>query len=48
MSESHRIIIRGRDADNGQFIPIKEAKRRKKTAIIDRMKVHKKPRKKGK
>jgi hypothetical protein len=48
MSTSHHIIERGRDAGNGQFIPLAEAKRRKKTAIIDRMKAHKKPPKKRK
>ena len=40
-SKKHRIITRGRDAGTGRFIPLAQAKRRKKTAIIDRMKVHK-------
>ena len=29
---------RGRDAITGQFIPVKEAKRRKKTAIVETVK----------
>jgi hypothetical protein len=29
---------RGRDAGTGQFIPVKEAERRKKTAIVERFK----------
>ena len=29
---------RGRDAGNGQFITVKEAERRKKTAIVERFK----------
>jgi hypothetical protein len=29
---------RGRDAGNGQFIPVKEAERRKKNAIVERFK----------
>jgi len=29
---------RGRDAGNGQFIPVEEAERRKKTAIVERFK----------
>ena len=28
----------GRDAETGQFIPIEEAKRRKKTAIVETIK----------
>lgn len=28
----------GRDAGSGKFIPVKEAKRRKKTAVVERMK----------
>ncbi len=27
----------GRDAGNGQFIPVKEAERRKKTAVVERV-----------
>lgn len=41
----YRIVVRGRDAGTGRFIPLKEAQRRKKTAIVDRMRV---PVKKGK
>ncbi|WP_274380862.1 hypothetical protein [Altererythrobacter sp. C41] len=29
---------RGRDAGSGQFIPVKEAERRKKSAIVERFK----------
>lgn len=29
---------RGRDAENGQFIPVDEAKRRRKTAIVEKIK----------
>lgn len=28
----------GRDAKNGQFIPVEEAKRRKATAVVERIK----------
>jgi hypothetical protein len=31
----------GRRADNGQFIPVSEARRRKKTAIVQRVPVGK-------
>ena len=34
-----RIIKRGRDAGTGRFISLKDARRRKKTAIVDEMKV---------
>ena len=26
---------RGRDADNGQFIPVQEAQRRRRTAVVE-------------
>lgn len=29
----------GRDAGNGQFIPVKEAQRRQKTAVVETIKV---------
>jgi hypothetical protein len=32
----------GRDAGTGQFIPVSEAKRRKKTAVVERIPVPKK------
>lgn len=32
MSKTRKI---GRDAGNGQFIPVKEAERRKKTAVVE-------------
>lgn len=34
------ILTRGRDAGNGQFISIEEAKKKKKTATVDKMKVY--------
>lgn len=34
-----RTSKRGRDARNGQFIPVKEAERRKSTAIVETIKV---------
>ncbi len=40
-SGDHYTIVRGRDAGTGRFIPLALAKRRKKTAIINKMKVHK-------
>jgi hypothetical protein len=33
---------RGRDAGTGQFIPVKEAERRKKTAVVETVKKTKK------
>lgn len=33
-----KIIKIGRDAKNGQFIPVKEAERRKSTAIVEKIK----------
>jgi len=32
----------GRDAGTGKFIPVKEAQRRKKTAVVETMKKRKK------
>jgi hypothetical protein len=32
----------GRDAGTGKFIPVKEAERRKKTAVVETIKVPKK------
>jgi hypothetical protein len=32
----------GRDAGTGKFIPIKEAQRRKKTAVVETIKIRKK------
>lgn len=34
----------GRDARNGQFIPVREAERRKSTAIVETIRVPTKPR----
>jgi hypothetical protein len=31
----------GRDAGTGKFIPVKEARRRKRTAVVERVKVGK-------
>lgn len=38
MAKQKKVVKRGRDAGNGQFIPVKEAERRKKTAIVERVK----------
>lgn len=38
---------RGRDAGNGQFIPLKEARERKRDAIVETFKVDKKGRPKN-
>lgn len=38
-----KTYLAGRDAGTGQFITVKEARRRKKTAVVERM-----PRKKKK
>ena len=35
----------GRDAETGEFIPVKEARRRKKTAIVETIKIPKKRKK---
>lgn len=43
MSKKTRKV--GRDAETGQFIPVKEAERRKKTAIVETTPIRK-PRKK--
>lgn len=34
----------GRDAKTGKFIPVKEAERRKSTAVVETMKIKKKKR----
>ena len=31
----------GRDAGTGKFIPVKEAEKRKKTAVVERIKIKK-------
>jgi hypothetical protein len=38
----------GRDAGNGQFIPVREAERRKCTAVVETIKVPKSASQKGK
>lgn len=35
MARKGTIQKRGRDAGNGRFIPVKEAERRKKTAVVE-------------
>lgn len=35
--KNQRSTLRGRDAGTGQFIKIDEARRRKKTAIVERI-----------
>jgi hypothetical protein len=37
----------GRDAGNGQFIPVREAERRKRTAVVETIGVSKRTPKKG-
>lgn len=38
-SKTKQVSIKiGRDAGNGQFIPVKEAERRKKTAVVETIK----------
>lgn len=34
-----KISKRGRDAGTGRFIPVKDAERRKKSAVVERIKV---------
>lgn len=38
MANKSKTYKRGRDAENGQFITVQEAKRRKKTAIVETVK----------
>lgn len=38
MSESKKTVKIGRDAETGKFIPVKEAQRRKKTAVVETIK----------
>lgn len=38
MAKDRKTFDRGRDARNGQFITVDEAKRRKATAIVERVK----------
>jgi hypothetical protein len=44
MAKSYTITV-GRDAETGQFITVEKAKRRKKTAIVEKIKVKKKSKK---
>lgn len=38
MAKKTKTFKVGRDAGSGEFIPVKEAQRRKKTAIVETMK----------
>ena len=40
MAQTRKI---GRDAETGQFIPVEEAERHKRTAVVETIKVVKKP-----
>ena len=42
MAKKSKVIIRGRDARTGQFIPLKEAERRPATTVIETFKKKKK------
>lgn len=46
MAKKGKTRLAGRDAGTGQFIPVDEARRRKKTAVVERVKnpAKKKPR----
>jgi hypothetical protein len=35
---SKKIVKIGRDAGTGKFIPVKEARRRKRTAVVEKIK----------
>ena len=45
MAVKKRLV--GRDAGDGKFIPVKEARRRKKTAIVQKVKVGKRGKKRA-
>ena len=38
MPKKSKTTLRGRDAGTGKFIPVKEARRRKKTAVVEQIK----------
>jgi hypothetical protein len=42
MATKKKTRLAGRDAGTGEFIPVAEAKRRKKTAVVERIPVPKK------
>ena len=43
MAKKQKIeVLVGRDAGTGRFIPLKDAKRRKKTAIVETIRIVKK------
>lgn len=46
MPKKQKTIERGRDAGTGRYIPVKEARRRKNTAVVERDPVPQKKRKK--
>jgi len=37
MGKKPETSLKGRDAKNGQFIPVKEARSRKNTAVVERV-----------
>ncbi len=43
--KDRKSTLRGRDAGSGQFIPIEEARRRKETAVVERIPLPKKHKK---
>jgi len=45
MPKKSKPNVRGRDAETGQFIPVKEARRRPKTTVVETMPPHKKSKK---
>lgn len=46
MSKKRKSVTRGRDAGSGQFIPVDEARRRRETAVVERVLLPTKKRKK--
>jgi hypothetical protein len=46
MTKKKKTTQRGRDAGTGKFIPVKEARRRKKTAVVESIPLPKRRRKK--
>jgi len=45
MADKPKTTLRGRDAATGQFIPVEEARKKKKTAIVQRIRLPGKKRK---
>jgi hypothetical protein len=48
MAQTKKETVRkiGRDAITGRFIPVEEAERRKKTTVVETIKIRKSPKKK--